>query len=83
MDKLIKKTNISFISYIFHGAPMLAFLKISDLIINDNPCHQEALEVAKKTGADFITATPCCYKLSLKFVKERWSLHNVYGVYLS
>ncbi|MEE8564172.1 MAG: lactate racemase domain-containing protein, partial [Atribacterota bacterium] len=40
--------------YIFHGAPMLASQKANDLIINDNPCHQEALEVAKKAGADYI-----------------------------
>ena len=40
--------------YIFHGAPMLASPKASDLIIDGNPCHQEALEVAKKAGADYI-----------------------------
>jgi len=40
--------------YIFHGALMLASPKANDLIINDNPCHQEALEVAKKAGADYI-----------------------------
>jgi len=40
--------------YIFHGAPMLASLKASDLIIDGNPCHQEALEIAKKAGADYI-----------------------------
>ena len=40
--------------YIFHGAPMLVSPKVNDLIINDNPCHQEALEVAKKAGADYI-----------------------------
>jgi hypothetical protein len=33
---------------------MLASPKANDLIINDNPCHQEALEVAKKAGADYI-----------------------------
>ncbi len=40
--------------YIFHGAPMLASPKASDLIIDGNPCHQEALEIAKKAGADYI-----------------------------
>ncbi|GAB4116529.1 MAG: nickel-dependent lactate racemase [Candidatus Caldatribacteriota bacterium] len=40
--------------YIFHGAPMLASFKASDLIIDENPCHQEALEVAKKVGVDYI-----------------------------
>jgi len=40
--------------YIFHGAPMLASPKASDLIIDDNPCHQESLEIAKKAGADYI-----------------------------
>jgi len=40
--------------YIFHGAPMLASPKASDLMIDGNPCHQEALEIAKKAGADYI-----------------------------
>ena len=40
--------------YIFHGAPMLASPKASDLIIDDNPCHQESLELAKKAGTDYI-----------------------------
>ncbi len=40
--------------YIFHGAPMLNSPKASDLILDGNPCHQEALEVAKKAGADYI-----------------------------
>lgn len=40
--------------YIFHGAPMLASPKASDLIIDGNLCHQEALEIAKKAGADYI-----------------------------
>ena len=40
--------------YIFHGAPMLASPKATDLMIDGNPCHQEALEVAKKAGADYI-----------------------------
>jgi len=40
--------------YIFHGAPMLSSPKASDLIIDGNPCHEEALEVAKKAGVDYI-----------------------------
>lgn len=40
--------------YIFHGAPMLASSKASDLIIDENPCHQEALEIAKKAGVDYV-----------------------------
>ncbi|MCK5767506.1 MAG: DUF2088 domain-containing protein, partial [Candidatus Atribacteria bacterium] len=40
--------------YIFHGAPMLASPKATDLMIDGNPCHQEALEGAKKAGADYI-----------------------------
>ena len=47
---LIGKESI----YIFHGAPILASPKASDLIIDENPCHQEALEVAKKVGVDYI-----------------------------
>ena len=33
---------------------MLASPKSNDLIIDGNPCHQEALEIAKKAGADYI-----------------------------
>jgi len=40
--------------YVFHGAPMLASPKATDLRIDGNPCHQEALEVARKAGADYI-----------------------------
>ena len=40
--------------YIFHGAPLLDSPKASDLVIQNNPCHQEALEVARKAGADYI-----------------------------
>ena len=41
-------------TFIFHGAPILASPQACDLVLTDNPCHEEALEVAKKTGVDYI-----------------------------
>lgn len=41
-------------TYIFHGAPILASPQARDLVLDGNPCHEEALEVAKKAGVDYI-----------------------------
>jgi nickel-dependent lactate racemase len=41
-------------TYIFHGAKMLASPLASDLNLEGNPCHDEALEVALKAGVDYI-----------------------------
>ena len=45
---------------------MLASLKISDLIINDNPCHQEALEVAKKNRSRFYHGNAVLLEIIIK-----------------
>ncbi len=41
-------------TFVFHGAPMLASPEARDLVLEGNPCHDEALEVAKRVGVDFI-----------------------------
>ena len=41
-------------TYIFHGAEMLSSPEARDLVLEGNPCHEEALEVAKMAGADYI-----------------------------
>ena len=41
-------------THIFHGAPMMANARARDLVLDGNPCHEEALEVAKMAGVDFI-----------------------------
>jgi lactate racemase len=41
-------------TYVFHGARMLASPLARDLVLEGNPCHEEALEVAKKAGVDYI-----------------------------
>lgn len=41
-------------TFVFHGADMLDNPNSSDLVLEGNPCHDEALEVAKTAGADFI-----------------------------
>lgn len=41
-------------TYIFHGPEFLSSQNASDLVLQGNPCHEEALEVAKMAGVDFI-----------------------------
>lgn len=41
-------------TYVFHGAPMLTSPYACDLQLENNPCHEESLEVALKAGVDFI-----------------------------
>ena len=41
-------------TFIFHGVPNLAHKNSTDLVLTDNPCHEEALDVASSVGADFI-----------------------------
>ncbi len=41
-------------THIFHGAEMLASPNARDLVLEENPCHEEALEVALMAGVDFI-----------------------------
>ncbi len=39
---------------IFHGPQMLEHPLATDLVLEGNPCHEEALEVARAAGTDFI-----------------------------
>ncbi|MDI7247194.1 MAG: nickel-dependent lactate racemase [Bacillota bacterium] len=41
-------------TYVFHGPEFLSSPNARDLVLDGNPCHEEALEVAKMAGADFI-----------------------------
>lgn len=41
-------------TFIFHGVDNLDHQNSRDLILKDNPCHEEALDVASTIGADFI-----------------------------
>jgi nickel-dependent lactate racemase len=41
-------------TYVFHSAKMLASPNARDLILDGNPCHEEALEVAQTAGADYM-----------------------------
>jgi len=41
-------------TFIFHGPEMLDNPNSTDLVLEGNPCHEEALEVALMAGADFI-----------------------------
>lgn len=41
-------------TFIFHGVENLSNENSRDLVLKGNPCHEEAMEVATKAGADFI-----------------------------
>jgi nickel-dependent lactate racemase len=41
-------------THCFHSAQMLASVEARDLSLEGNPCHRQALEVARKAGADYI-----------------------------
>ena len=41
-------------THVFHGEPMMAHPRSRDLVLDGNPCHEEALEVARMAGVDFI-----------------------------
>ena len=41
-------------TFIFHSAKFLDDIHAEDLNLVDNPCHEEAIEVARSVGADFI-----------------------------
>lgn len=52
-------------TYIFHGAPILASPQARDLVLEGNPCHEEALEVAKKAGVDYIVNATLDHEFNL------------------
>lgn len=41
-------------TYVFHGPSLLASPEARDLVLDGNPVHEEALEVAEAAGVDFI-----------------------------
>ncbi|MGE5572619.1 MAG: nickel-dependent lactate racemase [Bacteroidota bacterium] len=41
-------------TYVFHGPEFLSSESARDLVLEGNPCHEEALEVARMAGVDFI-----------------------------
>ncbi len=41
-------------TYVFHGARMMADARAASLQLENNPCQEEAMEVARKAGVDFI-----------------------------
>ncbi len=41
-------------TYVFHGPEYLAAPEARDLVLKGNPCHEEAVEVARTAGVDFI-----------------------------
>jgi len=41
----------------FHSAQFLSSPKATNLVLEGNPCHEESLEIARRTGVDFIVNT--------------------------
>ncbi|HHU50548.1 MAG TPA: nickel-dependent lactate racemase [Firmicutes bacterium] len=65
-------------TYIFHGAPLLASPQADLMILQGNPCHEEALEVAKMAGVDFIVnvTLDCDYNLTGIFAGDLEKAHE-------
>jgi hypothetical protein len=49
----------------FHGAQFLSSPNATNLVLQGNPCHEESLEIARKTGVDFIVNTVLNRRLEL------------------
>lgn len=41
-------------TFVFHGARTMMDSRASDLVLEGNPCHEEAIEAARAAGCDFI-----------------------------
>lgn len=52
-------------TYIFHGAEFLDSPNAQDLILEGNPLHDEALEIAKMAGVDYIINVTLDNKMNL------------------
>ena len=51
--------------YKFHGVDFIEHPQAANLILKDNPCHEEALEVARAAGVDFLVNTTLDHELKL------------------
>jgi nickel-dependent lactate racemase len=49
----------------FHGAEFLEHPNATNLVLEGNPCHEEALEVAQTVGVDFLVNTTLDHRLSM------------------
>lgn len=49
----------------FHSAQFLSSPNATNLVLQGNPCHEESLEIARKTGVDFIVNTVLNRRLEL------------------
>lgn len=49
----------------FHSAAFLDSARATNLVLDGNPCHEEALEIAEKAGVDFIINTVLNRRLEL------------------
>jgi nickel-dependent lactate racemase len=49
----------------FHGVEFLEHLNATNLVLDGNPCHEEALEVAQTVGVDFLVNTTLDHRLSM------------------
>ncbi len=49
----------------FHSAQFLSSPNATNLVLEGNPCHEESLEIARRTGVDFIVNTVLNRRLEL------------------
>ena len=57
-------TNVETIQK-FHGVDFLEDPRSTNLVLDGNPCHEEALEVARTVGVDFMIGTTLDYALNI------------------
>lgn len=64
-------------TYLLHSGPILASAKASDLILDGNPVHQEALRVARMAGCEMIVnvTLDSSYRLTGVFAGEMKKAH--------
>jgi len=49
----------------FHGVDFLEHPQATNLVLEGNPCHEEAVEVAKTVGVDFMISSTLDHKLNI------------------
>lgn len=64
-------------TYVLHSGPVLSSPKATDLVLEGNPVHEEALQVAKMAGCDFIVnaTLDSDYKITGVFAGNMESAH--------
>ena len=65
-------------THTFHGTEMMLHPNVRDLILDENPCHDESLEIAKFVGADYTVNVTLdhAYRLTGVFAGDLEAAHR-------